>query len=76
MPLQWLNHVEPSLFPPILDADLRLTSHGPTHSQLAIDGTYPRTQPPTDPDLHHQTVQTVLDTYLRNVTTTLHDQTT
>jgi hypothetical protein len=76
VPLQWLNRVEPSLFPPVLDTDLRLTSHGPTHSQLTIYGSYPRTQPPNDPTLIYQTVQTVLDTYLRNVTTTLHNQTT
>ena len=76
VPLQWLNSVEPSLFPLVLDTDLRLNGHGPTDSQLTLYGTYPRTQPPVDPDLIHRTVQAVLDTYLRDVTTTLHNQST
>lgn len=75
VPMQWLNGIEPGLFPPVLDADLRLTSIGATHSQVAIDGTYPRTQPPADPAGIHQTVQTVIDAYLRDVTAILYDQT-
>lgn len=72
---RWLSAIEAGLFPAILDADLRLTSLGATDSQLTIEGTYPRPQPPADPDAIHHTVQTAIDTYLRDVTTTLQNQT-
>jgi hypothetical protein len=76
VPTRWLSDLDPVIFPPLLDADLHLAGIGPTHSQLTLYGNYPRPTAPAEPDANHQTVQAVIDTYLRAVTTTLKDQTT
>lgn len=76
VPIRWLSDLDPLVFPPVVDADLHLSGLGPTRSQLALNGTYPRPEPPADPAVIHQTVQAMIDTYLRDVTATLHGQTT
>ena len=76
VPIRWLWDLDLAIFPPVLDADLRLTGSGRTSSQLALSGTYACPTPPADPDMVHQTVQAAIDTYLRDVATNLHDRAT
>jgi hypothetical protein len=76
LPMRWLSPLDAWQFPPDLYADLHLAGRGPTRSQLTFRGNYSRPEPPADPDVIHQTVQAVIDTYLRDVSITLNDQTT